>query len=463
MEEIHLIPVLKIKRKQIIAPITTLLNNIKMRNKILLFFAITISMYSSAQVGIGTSNPDATAVFEIQSTSKGLLIPRLSKIQRDAINSPAVGLLLYQTDNNPGFYYYNASNTWIRIGEETIITTNTASITSNLGVIGSNTISITSNQGAITSNTASITSNINNIVLKAPLASPNFTGIINSAGINISGTVTATAFVGDGSGLSNMNFLVGNNNTKVGRNTLNDLTTGHSNSAFGVDALKSNTTGENNVAFGLFSLLKNTSGYQNVAIGSKSLSENLDGNKNVGSGLYSLGKNTSGNENTGYGHTSLYNNTTGSYNTTIGSRADVLSGALTNATAIGANAVVDASNKIQLGDNNVTLIQTSGTVSATAFVGDGSRLTGINLNAENAQINNINSLGFDIIKSKEVTTGVNLTSDEYNKSYIIVIKNTSGSSITVLTSGFSNYNLSSGSTALFINMGGASFSFISSF
>ena len=265
-----------------------------MRNKILLFFAITISMYSSAQVGIGTSNPDASSVLEIQSTSKGLLIPKLSKTQRDAINSPAVGLLLYQIDNNPGFYYYTASNTWIRIGEETIITantasittnqgaittntssittnqgaittntssitanindiaTNTASITSNLGVIGSNTISITSNQGAITTNTssitsntnkiaantasitsnlrvigsntisitsnqgaittntASITSNINNIVLKAPLASPNFTGIINSAGINISGTVTATAFVGDGSGLTGITGISSN-------------------------------------------------------------------------------------------------------------------------------------------------------------------------------------------------------------------------------------------------------------
>jgi len=251
-------------------------------------------MYSSAQVGIGTSNPDASSVLEIQSTSKGLLIPKLSKTQRDAINSPAVGLLLYQIDNNPGFYYYTASNTWIRIGEETIITANTASITtnqgaittntssittnqgaittntssitanindiatntasitsnlgvigsntisitsnqgaittntssitsntnkiaantasitSNLGAIGSNTISITSNQGAITTNTASITSNINNIVLKAPLASPNFTGIINSAGINISGTVTATAFVGDGSGLTGITGISSN-------------------------------------------------------------------------------------------------------------------------------------------------------------------------------------------------------------------------------------------------------------
>ena len=42
---------------------------------------------------------------------------------------------------------------------------------------------------------------------------------------------------------------------------------------------------------------------------------------------------------------------------------------LENATAIGANAFVTTSNTIQLGDSNVTLVQTSGTVSAAAFVG----------------------------------------------------------------------------------------------
>ena len=194
-----------------------------MRNKILLFFAITISMYSSAQVGIGTSNPDASSVLEIQSTSKGLLIPKLSKTQRDAINSPAVGLLLYQIDNNPGFYYYTASKIWIRIGEETIITANTASITTNINDIAANSISIntntasittnqngidvntnsiTTNQGAITANTASITTNISDIALKANKANPTFTGTITSGSISSTGTISATSFVGDGSGLT---------------------------------------------------------------------------------------------------------------------------------------------------------------------------------------------------------------------------------------------------------------------
>jgi polyisoprenoid-binding protein YceI len=265
-----------------------------MKNKILLFFAITISMYSSAQVGIGTSNPDASSVLEIQSTSKGLLIPKLSKTQRDAINSPAVGLLLYQIDNNPGFYYYTASKIWIRIGEETIITANTASITTNQGVITANTSSITANindiaansisintntasittnqngidvntnsittnqgaittntssitsnindiatntasintntasittnqngidvntnsittnQGAITANTASITTNISDIALKANKANPTFTGTITSGSISSTGTISATSFVGDGSGLTGITGISSN-------------------------------------------------------------------------------------------------------------------------------------------------------------------------------------------------------------------------------------------------------------
>jgi len=50
----------------------------------------------------------------------------------------------------------------------------------------------------------------------------------------------------------------------------------------------------------------------------------------------------------------------GSFNTGIGARADVLLATLTNATAIGANAVVNDSNKIRLGDENVTLVEAEG-------------------------------------------------------------------------------------------------------
>lgn len=55
------------------------------------------------------SNPDASAILDVKSTDKGLLIPRMTMAQRDAIATPAQGLIVYQTDNTPGFYYYDAS------------------------------------------------------------------------------------------------------------------------------------------------------------------------------------------------------------------------------------------------------------------------------------------------------------------------------------------------------------------
>ena len=53
----------------------------------------------------------------------------------------------------------------------------------------------------------------------------------------------------------------------------------------------------------------------------------------------------------------LYSNTTGDRNTAIGVGADVGAGDLTNATAIGAGAVVDASNKVRIGNSSVTVIE----------------------------------------------------------------------------------------------------------
>jgi hypothetical protein len=76
---------------------------------------------AKAQVGIGTNAPDASAQLEILSTSKGLLIPRLSISQRDAIPNPANGLLIYQVVNSPGFYYYN-NGQWIKLVNSTDLT-----------------------------------------------------------------------------------------------------------------------------------------------------------------------------------------------------------------------------------------------------------------------------------------------------------------------------------------------------
>lgn len=61
-----------------------------------------------AQVGIGTTTPAASAALDVTSTTKGLLPPRITSTQRDAISSPAFGLIIFCTDcgvvGQPQFY-----------------------------------------------------------------------------------------------------------------------------------------------------------------------------------------------------------------------------------------------------------------------------------------------------------------------------------------------------------------------
>jgi len=53
-----------------------------------------------AQVGVGTSAPDASAKLDVSSTEKGFLLPRMTTTQRDLISSPANGLLIYNTTSD---------------------------------------------------------------------------------------------------------------------------------------------------------------------------------------------------------------------------------------------------------------------------------------------------------------------------------------------------------------------------
>jgi len=73
------------------------------------------AIYTAGSVGVGTATPDATALLDVSSTTKGFLAPRMTAVQRDAIATspatPATGLLIYQTDGTAGFYYYNGT-TW---------------------------------------------------------------------------------------------------------------------------------------------------------------------------------------------------------------------------------------------------------------------------------------------------------------------------------------------------------------
>src|SRR5690554_5476615 len=90
--------------------------------KILLSAAFAFAILSStdvlAQQGFGTNEPDKSAVVDIVSTQRGLLIPRISIPDLDAaapVNNPATSLFVYNTNttSGEGFYYWDGAK-WVR-------------------------------------------------------------------------------------------------------------------------------------------------------------------------------------------------------------------------------------------------------------------------------------------------------------------------------------------------------------
>jgi hypothetical protein len=79
------------------------------------FFVLCI-LGSRAQTAVGTNTPDASAQFQVESTTKGVLLPRLTGAQRTGLSNPATGLIVYQTDGTSGFYYNagtSATPNWV--------------------------------------------------------------------------------------------------------------------------------------------------------------------------------------------------------------------------------------------------------------------------------------------------------------------------------------------------------------
>jgi hypothetical protein len=95
----------------------------KMKNKLFVVVAVLLSATAFSQnstgVAINTDGSDAhsSAMLDVQSTTLGFLAPRMTMAEKDAIISPADGLLVYQTNLEKGFYFYDASSqAWVPMG-----------------------------------------------------------------------------------------------------------------------------------------------------------------------------------------------------------------------------------------------------------------------------------------------------------------------------------------------------------
>ena len=85
-----------------------------------LLIAIITTLGLSAQVSINNdgTDPDGSAMLDVQSTDKGMLVPRMTTAQRTAISIPATGLMVFDTDTG-SFWFYNGS-TWQEVGADNL-------------------------------------------------------------------------------------------------------------------------------------------------------------------------------------------------------------------------------------------------------------------------------------------------------------------------------------------------------
>jgi collagen type VII alpha len=360
------------------------------------------------RVGIGTNTPASSALVEMVSTNKGILIPRLTSAQRTGIVTPATGLLVYDSTLN-SFYYYNGF-VWVAISSGSSVTsvTGVAPIVSSGGASPAISLANTTVAPGVYGSASSIPqftvdaqgrlTNAGNIALTGTLpagttgqtlyhtgaawvASGNLyhngtdvgIGATPTYKLDVNGDVNVAApsvyriggirALGFGGGTSlYVGEQAGNANT-VGQNTFVGYWAGR---------VSSTATGQTFIGYQAGE--STTTGGNNTYIGGQAGNVGVAASNNVSVGFNSGQNNVSGNNNTTVGYQSGASNT-GSNNTYLGSNATGTA-ALTNATAIGANANVTTSNSLILGNNVSVGIGTTAPSSKLHVVGD-ARIEGL--------------------------------------------------------------------------------------
>ena len=325
---------------------------------------LQIAAYS--QVGINSSGLSAanSAMLDVSSSDKGMLIPRVSLTNvsnyAPLIGDPVTSLLVYSITapaggGGAGFYYWNGSQ-WVQAIGPTGSTGPTGAAGSN-GAIGATGPTGTAGTNGAAGATGPTGAN----------GALNAWGLTGNAGVsgNFLGTTAGSAY-------APIDFKVnGNLVGKISSSSIflgaqaGNVNNGQDNVGIGNQALYSNIWGGPHVSIGYQSLYFTTGGQPSVGIGRLALYSNQTGGNNNAIGNCALYSNT-GSNNTAFGSTALFYNSTGNNNTALGYNAFVNGAAYSNSMALGANAVdISGDNQIHIG--NVSIVSIQGQVGFTTY------------------------------------------------------------------------------------------------
>lgn len=354
----------------------------------LIFLLLIHSFQSQAQnIAIGTNGaaPHTSAMLDVNSSDKGLLIPRIPLTGADDINTipnPATSLLIYNTAIagsginaiDPGFYFWNGS-AWSKLMTATGSISSSWTLGGNIGTNPSanfiGTVDSIPLQFRVNNKPSgkidlynvntffgyqagkSMTSGWGSIGIGQNALKNTTAGVENIAiGEN---TLQANATASDNIAIGKFtmaNFTTGTGNVTLGNFALQNNTSGVENTVVGRAALYTDTTGFANTVMGYNGMFNNKNGHSNTAIGRTALNGNTSGFENVAVGRSALFNNSTGSQNTGVGRNALTSNGTGTLVTALGFQADVGAANLINATAIGARSFANCGNCVVLGSSN---------------------------------------------------------------------------------------------------------------